>query len=271
MKKFLLGFMSALVSATMMADPIDMEKAKSLAISLMPTNAEPVLVKTAVRNEAKSRTLDESVKATAPYYIFSRGENQGFVIVSGDDCLPEILGYTESGDFDEESLPPHLLNWLNHYATLIEDAQAQGANTPNEARTRATIEPTVRTATKVNIDPLVTAHWNQGWPYNNRCPFLKGTTNRSITGCVATAASQVVYYWRKDNPSTLLATTPTYGYGDAPVTESYPAGTPMKWDRPLQRLPPSRVRRCRGNTQRRPRSCNMAHIRKFHFRTDKQS
>lgn len=229
MKKFLLGFMSALVSATMMADPIDMEKAKSLAISLMPTNAEPVLVKTAVRNEAKSRTLNESVKATAPYYIFSRGENQGFVIVSGDDCLPEILGYTESGDFDEESLPPHLLNWLNHYATLIEDAQAQGVNT-SASETKSRIEPDVRTATKVNIDPLVTAHWNQGWPYNNRCPFLKGTTNRSITGCVATAASQVVYYWRKDNPSTLLATTPTYGYGDAPVTESYPAGTPMKWD-----------------------------------------
>jgi len=230
MKKFLLGFMSALVSATMMADPIDMEKAKSLAISLMPTNAEPVLVKTAVRNEAKSRTLDESVKATAPYYIFSRGENQGFIIVSGDDCLPEILGYTESGDFDEESLPPHLLNWLNHYATLIEDAQAQGANTPNEARTRATIEPTVRTATKTDIDPLVTAHWHQSGPYNNLCPFITGTTNRAVTGCVATAAAQVIYHWRKDNPSTLLATTPTYTYGSAPVTVSYPKGTPMKWD-----------------------------------------
>lgn len=215
----------------MIAGPIDLEKAKSLAASFMPVSTDPVLVKTAVRNEAKSRTLDEKTKSAAPYYIFSRGENQGFVIVSGDDCLPEILGYTESGNFDEELLPPHLLGWLNHYANLIEEAQANGVNTPNEARTRSSIEPNVRTAdARVNIDPLVTAHWHQNGPYNNRCPYLTGTTNRAVTGCVATAAAQVIYYWRKDNPETLLATTPTYGYGDAPVTESYPKGTPMKWE-----------------------------------------
>lgn len=215
----------------MMAEPIDLEKARSLAASLMPSNAEPELVKAATRNEAKSRTLDEETKSAAPYYIFSRGENQGFIIVSGDDCLPEILGYTESGNFDEELLPPHLLGWLDHYANLIEEAQVNGVNTPNEARTRSSIDPTIRTAaTKVNIDPLVTAHWHQNGPYNNRCPFLTGTTNRAVTGCVATAAAQIIYYWRKDNPSTLLATTPTYDYGDAPVTESFPKGTPMKWD-----------------------------------------
>lgn len=225
----LFGLMSIFASTTMMADPIDMEKAKQLAASLTDNATEPTLVKAATRNEAKSRTLDESTKATAPYYIFSRGENQGYIIVSGDDCLPEILGYTESGDFDEANLPPHLLNWLNHYANLIEEAQAQGVNT-SASETKSRIEPNVRTATKVNIDPLVSAHWGQGWPYNNKCPFLTGTTNRAVTGCVATAASQVVYYWRKDNPSTLLNTTPTYGYGDAPVTESYPAGTPMKWE-----------------------------------------
>ena len=223
--------MSLCISATMIAGPIDLEKAKSLAASFMPVSTDPVLVKTAVRNEAKSRTLDEKTKSAAPYYIFSRGENQGFVIVSGDDCLPEILGYTESGNFDEELLPPHLLGWLDHYANLIEEAQANGVNTPNEARTRSSIEPNVRTAdARVNIDPLVTAHWHQSGPYNNRCPYLTGTTNRAVTGCVATAAAQVIYYWRKDNPATLLATTPTYGYGDAPVTVSYPKGTPMKWE-----------------------------------------
>lgn len=230
MRKELLAFMSLCVSASMMADPIGLERAKSLATSLMPADAEPILVKSAVRNESKSRMLSEETKSSAPYYIFSRGEGKGFVIVSGDDCLPEILGYTESGNYDEELLPPHLLGWLDHYANLIEDAQVNGVNTPNEARNRTSMEPVVRTATRQNVDPLVTAHWHQNWPYNNRCPFITGTTNRAVTGCVATAAAQVGYYWRKDNPPTLLATTPTYGYGDAPVTESIPAGTPMRWE-----------------------------------------
>ncbi len=226
MKKHLLfGLLSVLVSQTLLADPIDLEQAKKLAAPFMQNAAEATLVKKAVRSESKSRTLAADVKATAPYYIFSRGENQGYVIVSGDDCLPKILGYTESGDFDEEKMPPHLLSWLEYYGSLVEEAQAQGVNT---ARTEA---KTTR-ATKEDVAPLLTTHWNQGWPYNNRCPFRTDDPNsRALTGCVATAAAQVVYYYRKDNPSTLLSSTYLYDWNNgAPVTEVFEIGTPMKYD-----------------------------------------
>lgn len=228
-KKHLFAALSVLFPLLLMADPIDFETAKQLASSYVEIGGEPTLVKKAVRSEAKSRTLSESLKSTSPYYVFSRGEDKGFVIVSGDDCLPKILGYTESGNFDESTLPPHFLNWLQHYGDLIETAQSKGENVSRESESRAP-QRNVLKAGKVDVDPLVTAHWHQSGPYNNLCPFLKGTTNRSLTGCVATAGAQIIYYYRKDNPSTLLATTPTYGYGDAPVTVSYPEGTPMKWD-----------------------------------------
>lgn len=74
----------------------------------------------------------------------------------------------------------------------------------------------------------MTTHWHQSAPYNDLCPFLPGTENRAVTGCVATAGAQIIYYYRKDNPDTLMATTPTYDYG-APVTTVFPEGTPMKW------------------------------------------
>ncbi len=225
--RFLLGLMSMCVAQTLLADPIDLDKARQLAAPFV-NDGEVSLVKRAVRSEAKSRTLTAEVRATSPYYIFSRGENKGFVIVSGDDCLPQILGYTESGDYNEELLPPHFFNWLNSYAALIEEAQAQGVNVSRD-RTRAA-EAATR-STKVDIAPLLTTHWHQSGPYNNLCPFLEGTTNRSLTGCVATAAAQVVYYYRKDNPSTLQATTSLYDWSNgAPVTEIYEKGTPMKWD-----------------------------------------
>ncbi len=225
--RFLLGLMSMCVAQTMMADPIDLERARLLATPFVNDGGEASLVKKAVRSEAKSRTLTAEVKATAPYYIFSRGENKGFVIVSGDDCLPEILAYTESGDYNEELLPPHFFSWLNYYGDMIEEAQVQGVNV-SRAKTRAAEAQT--RATKVNIAPLLTSHWHQSAPYNNLCPYRTDDPNsRSLSGCVATAATQVAYYYRKDNPSTLLSTTPTYGYG-APVTVSYPAGTPIKWE-----------------------------------------
>ncbi|HEY5592322.1 MAG TPA: Spi family protease inhibitor, partial [Paludibacter sp.] len=38
-----------------------------------------------------------SSNASAYYYIFNIGENNGFVIVSGDDRAKNILGYADSG------------------------------------------------------------------------------------------------------------------------------------------------------------------------------
>ena len=186
-----------LAALSMTAEPVDIEKAKQVASSLMDGNAEPVLVSQAVRAESKMRRVNAKTQMTAPYYIFSRGEGKGFVIVSGDDCLPSILGYTESGDYDESQLPPHFFQWLNHYKTIIEDAQVAGQNVSRESTQRRVQN---RAKGWASIAPLLTSHWHQSSPYNDRCPFIPGTKNRAVCGCVATAAAQVIYYYRKDNP-----------------------------------------------------------------------
>lgn len=180
-----------------------------------------------ITTRAKARRASAVGSGNAPYYVISRGANQGFVIVAGDDCLPEILGYTEQGDFDESNLPEALQDMLDVWQETIETAQANGTNVSmakaRKAQRRAA-------STRTNIEPFVTSHWHQSTPYNDNCPTLTANGNRAATGCVATAASQILYYWRKDLPSTLQASTPTYGYGDAPVTRSVPKGTPLKWD-----------------------------------------
>lgn len=174
-----------------------------------------------VRAKAKKASTQNS-----PYYIISRGTDCGFVIVSGDDCLPEVLGYTDSGNFDPNNLPPALQDMLDGWQLAVENAQADGSNI-TEARARKARR---KANNRVNIPPFVTSHWHQSSPYNDNCPTITSNGNRAATGCVATAASQILYYWRKDLPSTLQASTPTYGYGDAPVTRSVPKGTPLKWD-----------------------------------------
>lgn len=214
MKKRLVTILTILSTASAIwADPIDLAKAKRIATAYMSEGTTPE----AVTSEVKTRN---TTTANAPLYIFNRGNDQGFVIVSGDDCMPEILGYTEKGDFNPQELPPALLEWIEEYSTMIE--KAQEVNAPARIVTRAT-------TVKQDIAPLVTAHWNQGTPYNNLCPYRTDGGGRAVTGCVATAASQIVYYWRKENPAKTLYDTPTYSYGDAPVTESIPAGTPIKY------------------------------------------
>lgn len=227
MQRHLTTLAAALWALCALADPVTPEEALEIAKQYaVRTDTPPTLVKCPTRTAAKARALSTEVQATAPYYIYSRGEGEGYVIVSGDDCLPTVLGYAETGDYDEENLPPAFYAFLDYYQCLIEDAQAAGENISRSSPSRAQ----QKASTKSTIGPLMTTAWHQSSPYNSWCPYLTGTTTRAATGCVATAGAQVVYYWHKDNPDYYGASTPTYSYGDAPVTESVAQGTPIKWD-----------------------------------------
>ena len=223
-KKLSLILSALMLSASVMADPIDAEKAKSLAAQFMPSaNSQPQLVKTASRRSTSGRRLAPAYQKTAPYYIFSRGENLGFVIVSGDDALPEVLGYTESGDYDEDNMSPFLRWYLDYYGSMIEDAQ--------ETKLPRRAPEVTAAASRVDIAPLISTHWDQGWPYNNLCPDRKDGGGKCLTGCVATAAAQVIYYWHKDLTNVTLAATNSYTYGnEAKATRAFAKGTQLKWD-----------------------------------------
>ncbi len=194
------------------AERITLSQAKALAASYMKTSTTATLARRSV-----AAREDQSL----PLYVFSRGEGQGFVMISGDDALPIVLGYTDTGDFDEDNLPPALQDMIEYYSAAV-DSLAAGASAPSSA-------PRKVAGTK-DIAALIQTHWHQSWPYNNLCPYISNTTNRAATGCVATAASQIIYYWHKDLGDRTKYTTPTYGYGDAPVTETIPSGTPLKWN-----------------------------------------
>lgn len=213
MKKHFVAVLLSLLYMEAIADPVTLAQARKIAAAYMPSVAHsPALVRGIAADGNQKQNL----------YVFSRGENQGYVIVSGNDALPAVIGFTESGDFDEDNLPPALQQMMDYYAVAADslNAMPQGS-VPRRALLKAS-------GTR-DIQPLMTTHWHQSSPYNDQAPFLKGTTNRAVTGCVATAASQIIYYWHRDLGNRTKYTTPTYGYGDAPVTDQIPSGTPLKW------------------------------------------
>ena len=220
MKRFLSALMLCCITFFVSADPIGPVQALKIASSYLKKDVSASHVKTLRRSTTRSAAESDTL---APLYFIDRGENAGFVIVSGDNCLPEIIGYTENGNYVEEDMPPAFMDMMKGFAQIIEEAQAAGA--PARAQTRATTD---RTA----IQPLIQTHWHQSAPYNNLAPISTSTGGRAVTGCTCTAAVMVLHYFHRDLTDVLLAETPTYNEddADAPVTVSYPKGTPIQWD-----------------------------------------
>lgn len=120
-------------------------------------------------------------------YVFNYGGNKGYMILAGDDVALPVLGYNEQGSIDADALPPQLDWWLQEYARQIEYATAHGATSmPRNAQPAA---PNAQA-----IAPLIKTHWDQGEPYNSKCPMLDA--ERTFTGCVATAMAQVMNYFK---------------------------------------------------------------------------
>jgi hypothetical protein len=67
-----------------------------------------------------------------------------------------------------------------------------------------------RMASMVQAGPLLTSSWHQGAPYNLLCP--DGDGGRTVVGCVATAAAQIVNFWQW--PDNGLGTHSYYWSGD---------------------------------------------------------
>lgn len=202
---------------TTSAKPITREQARQKAISFQLQRGDFKMIK-AVEDKARLAPRRGAAKMTStePYYVFERGNGEGFYITSGDDQTIDILGYTETGTFDYDQLPPGLQDLLNTYAHQIEAIQA-GA-------------PVLRApATHPKVETLMTSKWSQGSPYNNLCPLDGGS--RSVTGCVATAMAQILYYNRDKSVTETQAAIPAYTTWTKNIQVSgIPAGSPIDWD-----------------------------------------
>lgn len=121
------------------------------------------------------------------FYVFNRGENGGYIIVAAEDRTNEILGYTDSGNFDYDSISENMKWWLGEYSReikyLIEHPEIK------------TKEAEVKALDKAVLPLLGAIAWDQGAPYNDQCPMYDDS-RRCATGCLATAMAQIMYYHR---------------------------------------------------------------------------
>lgn len=188
-----LSFCLAAPRSYQQARQIALQKAASLGIS----NARAAL------RGAPSGEVGSEDKA---YYLFDNGGDNGFVIVSGDDRLPEVIGYATHGMLSEDNMPVQLKSLLDafekQYAAIADDdAKMQIAIAERKALAEASL------SANISVSPLLgDIAWGQGTPFNDLCPQIGDT--HAVTGCVATAMGQLIRYHQY--PSQLQADIPGY-------------------------------------------------------------
>lgn len=135
-------------------------------------------------------------------YIFNAGD-KGWVFLSASTAADPILAYSIDGVLDVNNLAPNMMAFSESLADVVAQVQVLDASTPQpEADMWLKLlndDLPVGPATKViTKEPMMTTLWDQGDEhnptYNMYCPMVG---NRySVVGCVATALSQICYYYK---------------------------------------------------------------------------
>ena len=142
--------------------------------------------------------VDATPKHYSECYLFTGADGRGFVLLSADDCTEPLLGYSLTSVFRTDvEMPSHIASFIDGYRDEIAWARSHGARPSAEAaeewrqlRSGTWVEP------KAAIEPLLTSTWDQSPLYNNLCPTDTTTGGSVPVGCVATATSQVMRYWK---------------------------------------------------------------------------
>lgn len=231
-QKVLFVFAATLLLAAPLLRADDIPQARARAA------AEMFFSKCGVETRASALTLLGTDLTTEPtrsgrnaaWYVFNR-QGGGFVIISGMDAAYPVLGYSLEHTFCPlEEMPSHMKEWMDLYRDQINERRASGkpATEAELARWQEAFTLTRGETAPATLD-LKTADWGQGSPFNRYCP-IDSAGKRSIVGCVATAISEVMYFFKK--PAHGTGTLPQYskkGITVGPVE----LGEEYLWDKML--------------------------------------
>ena len=153
----------------------------------------------------RARAIDAAAiqkVSDSPLLHIYESDQGGFVVIAKDDAFKPVLGYSTS-PFEKGNMPEAFDEWLKNMETSMEAALAlngtvQSADVP--------YTPT---------ENFLTTTWGQGDPFNFKSPVIGG--KKAPSGCVATAMSQIMYYFKY----------PAQGEGEGTYRKSQGSSIPM--------------------------------------------
>ena len=166
-RSFLILFLLLSVT-TNYADNVDFNTALRIARAY---------VNTSKKDAQNIKTRAAATATQQPYYIFNDEAGKGFVVIAGDDKMGKVLAYSKEASINMANLNPEARYLFDTYQQVYE-----------ELSKNKTLTTRAGAATKAAdaVQPLLKSKWGQDYPYSKQ--------TRYMTGCVATAVAQVMYY-----------------------------------------------------------------------------
>ena len=198
-----------LASVSAFSGTVDVQRAKVLGVRFVEAN-----FKNTTQLEWVYTATTESGRPS--FHVFN-GTSGGFVIISACDLTSPILGYSETGRFDEDRIPSGLRYFLNGYGQSVDFAEENLKKADFViAQEWENLERCGKTQSSktVVVQPLIATHWDQDCYYNSCCPKdVNGPCGQAYAGCVATSMAQVMKYWNHPQQGTGSHSYNSYLYG----------------------------------------------------------
>lgn len=248
-RRLLLLFVLFSMAFWSVAERIDVATARKIAENVAASNTgglrsasrELSLIYAAAPGQEKNALRSTgAVDGAADYFVFNIGANKGFVIVSGDDRVRPVLGYSDEGNIDFDNLPDNLRAHLAYYQSQISWVENKAVDQSPEIASewsRYLSGATLRSGEGVLLS---TANWSQRDPYNRECPYLTGfdgsghnIEGRALTGCVATAMGIIMKYHEYPAKAVNPPVSNSYEVNGSPVTTTIDYSAGYDWNNML--------------------------------------
>ena len=197
------------------------------AFNLDESTADPFAVPPLAVFCKSSDFLDASLFTNneEAFYIFAFTNNApGYVVVSADTRLPEVLAYSASDYFRTDGMPEAVRAFFQSFVEKMK-------NTPESfvAKRRARGKLFANSTNSSYVLPLLgDIAFGQNAPYNIACPTVNGT--RTVTGCVATAMAQIMKYHQ--HPSRMKGSNISYTTESLGIKVTWnPSSTTFDWSK----------------------------------------
>lgn len=241
LKSFLLWGLSVGAVFSLQADMVSSEDALNAAEKWLETNF-------VARQSLDGCTVDSIASHEALYVV--KLSPSGYIILPNSDVVSPIISFSKNPFVETEAESPFyaMLKASNESAVK---AEAEGGE--RHARwvkllgaRKGTIAVTPKLAgSKIDsadmteyVAPFMTTHWNQGQPWNDFSPQLSEAGDstyrgRVPCGCVATAAAQMLCFWKWPYCDG-EARTVTHSFRHDDISESidlrYDGRVPFNWN-----------------------------------------
>ncbi len=188
MLRFIIAIITLITLLPMSAKQIGETAAKEVANRFSRQNSR---LRSSVADGELTLAYTASSSVVNHFFVYNLPKG-GFVIVSADDCVEPVLGYCESGEFDVNTIPDNMRGMLGEFQSEIDYAIA---HSDGNAATQPLLAAPEMAAEKLPVAPLISTKWGQNSPFNDQCPMYD-SEQRCVTGCTATAMSQIMNYFQ---------------------------------------------------------------------------